>query len=69
MSKYNNFLRLLKENKQYEVVAQNLICKKYNVTIKNECNNARYDFQTTDGIMYEVKAGFKYFSGKTQIII
>ena len=55
MSKYNNFLRLLEENKKYEIIAQNLICKIFNVIIKNECNDARYDFETSGNLKYEVK--------------
>ena len=30
MSKYNKFLKLLEENKKYEINAQKLICKIFN---------------------------------------
>ena len=55
-NKYNNFLRLLQENKIYEERAGDKICKLNNTTILRYNNNNKYDFKTFDGLTYEVKA-------------
>ena len=54
--KDNNFVNDLKFGQQFELLAQQKICEKYNVTIENINNDSGYDFKTSDGIKYEVKA-------------
>ena len=56
MTSYQAFLQLLADNYKFELEAQKRICKMNNVTIDNICNNSNYDFKTSDGHSYEVKA-------------
>ena len=53
---YENFLIKLKKYQPYEELASEKICLLNSVSVLNTCNNYKYDFETSDGIKYEVKA-------------
>ena len=52
---YEKNLTKLKKYQPFEVIASEKICLLNGVTVLNTCNNYCYDFQTSDGIKYEVK--------------
>ena len=58
-NKYELFYKLLQENKIYEERAGEKICKLNNTTILRYNNDYKYDFITSDNIMYEIKADHK----------
>lgn len=53
---YENFLIKLKKYQPYEELASEKICLLNSVSVLNTCNTYKYDFETSDGIKYEVKA-------------
>jgi hypothetical protein len=58
-----SFLEKLAEGKIYEQIAIDKITKKYDVELIEWLDNSDYDFKTSDGKTYEVKADLK--SAKT----
>ena len=56
MNKSELFLKLRDENKIYEHESSKIICNKYGVTTTNFNDDYKYDFKTSDGLTYEVKA-------------
>ena len=50
------FYKLLKENKIFEQIAADKVCKLNNTTIVKFNNTNAYDFITSDNTTYEVKA-------------
>ena len=57
--KYDIFLKCLSDNKIYETTAAELICDLNNTTVKEWCDDYRYDFMTDDELKYEVKCDHK----------
>ena len=49
------FYKELKESQIYEKRAAEKICVKNHVEIDHFCENYKYDFQTSDGLKYELK--------------
>ena len=56
MYHYKLFLKLKQENKKYETEASRRINEKYNVTTTKFNDTFAYDFITSNGLKYEVKA-------------
>ena len=52
-----------------EKVAQAVICRTDNVIVDHERHNYTYDFQTSDGMKYEVKANKETKKWKTFYIL
>ena len=52
---YNQFLKDLNNNLNYEHIAADKICVRNHVTILETCDNYKYDFKTDDHITFEVK--------------
>lgn len=54
--------------RHYEILAQKIICRAFSVSLDHEQEDYKYDFMTSDGLKYEVKANKKSVEYRTFFI-